>query len=157
MTLLVVNLPLLPHLGLIRESLGRALQSAAQGQRGIPHARYGGIFRDNSTPVMWALLIVFLAARWRERRRLPLVVWLLIAFPFACTLALSLLAKPNYRYFLPVSACLTFLAALGVLDAAKYLSHWMQVPLGARGDGRGAGDLTDSRMGDVRNRVSAGR
>jgi hypothetical protein len=125
-TLLAVNLPLLPHFGMIRESLGREIQSAAQGQRGVPHARYWGIFRDNSTLVMRVLLIVFLAARWRERRRLPLVIWLLIAFPFACTLALSFWSKSNYRYFLPVSACLTFLAALGVLDAAKYLSKWMQ-------------------------------
>ena len=123
-TLLAVNLPLLSHFGSFLQSLGGELRILTHGQRGVPHTRYWGIFRDSSTLVMRVLLVVFLAARWRERRRLPLVVWLLIAFPFACTLALSLLAKPNYRYFLPESACFTFFAALGVPDAAKYLSQW---------------------------------
>jgi hypothetical protein len=123
-TLLAVNLPLLPHLNAFGQSIGTEIQLIVNGQRGVPHARYWGIFRDSSTPVARVLLLVFLAARWRERRRLPLVIWLLIAFPFVCTLALSLLAKPNYRYFLPESACFTFLAALGVVDAAKYLSRW---------------------------------
>jgi hypothetical protein len=129
-TLLVVNLPLLLHLGAFRQSLEREMQFVVHGQRGVtrnvPHAQYWGIFRDNSTPVMWVLLLVFLAARWRERRRLPLVTWLLIGFPFACTLALSFSPKSNDRYFLPVSACFTFLAGLGVVDAAKYLSRWMR-------------------------------
>jgi len=124
-TLLVVNLPLLPHPGVFCESLGRELKLVMRGQHGAPHARYWGIFRDSSTPVMRVLLVVFLAARWRERRRLPLVIWLVIGFPFACTLALSFSSRSNYSYFLPESACFTFLAALGVLDAAKYLSQWV--------------------------------
>jgi hypothetical protein len=121
-----VNLPLLQHFSAFRQSLGREMQSVAGGLRGAPHAQYWGIFRANSTPVMWALLLVFLAARWRERRRLPLVIWLLIAFPFVCTLALSFSTKSNYGYFLPESACFTLLAALGLVDAAKYLSRWMR-------------------------------
>jgi hypothetical protein len=129
-TLLVVNLPLLLHFSAFRQSLGREMQFVVHGQRGVtrnvPHAQYWGIFRDNSTPVMWVLLLVFLEARWRERRRLPLVIWLLIAFPFVCTLALSFFPKSNDRYFLPASACFTFLAALGVVDAARYLSHWVR-------------------------------
>jgi hypothetical protein len=129
-TLLVVNLPLLLHLSAFRQSLGREMDFVVHGQRGVtrnvPHAQYWGIFRDNSTPVMWVLLVVFLSARWRERRRLPLMIWLLIAFPFACTLALSFFPKSNDRYFLPASACFTLLAALGAVDAAKYLSRWMR-------------------------------
>ena len=124
--LIAVNLPLILHLGAFRRSLGMEIRSAESGLRGVPHAQYWGIFRGNSTPVMWVLLLVFLAARWRERRRLPLVIWLLIAFPFVCTLALSFSSNSNYGSFLPESACFTFLAALGVVDAAKYLSQWMR-------------------------------
>ena len=127
--LLVVNLPLLLHLEVFEKSFGRELQSVVHGQRGmtrsVPHAQYWNVFRDNSTPVVWVLLAVFLAARWRERRTLSVAEWLIIAFPFAYALALSFSPKSNDRYFLPATAVITLLAALGAVDAARLLARWM--------------------------------
>ncbi len=127
--LLVVNLPLLLHLGAFEKSFGREMQAVVHGQRGmtrsVPHTQYWNIFRDNSTPVVWVLLMVFLAARWRERRTVSLAEWLVIAFPFAYALALSFSPKSNDRYFLPATAVLTLLAALGAVDAARLLARWM--------------------------------
>ena len=127
--LVLVNLPLLLHLGAFENSLGREMESVVHGQRGmtrrVPHTQYWNIFRDNTTPVVWVLLAVFLAARWRERRTVSLAEWLLIAFPFAYALALSFSPKSNDRYFLPATAVLTLLAACGAVDAARLLARWM--------------------------------
>lgn len=129
MVLMVVNLPLLLHLDAFEKSFGREMQSVVHGQRGmtrsVPHAQYWNVFRDNSTPLVWGLLVVFLAARWRERRAVSLAEWLVIAFPFAYALALSFSPKSNDRYFLPATAVLTLLAALGAVDAARWLARWM--------------------------------
>ena len=127
--LLVVNLPLVLHPSAFQRSLDREMEFVVHGQRGttrsVPHALYWNVFRDNSTPAMWLLLLVFLAARWRERRSVTLVEWLLIGFPFAFAVALSFSPKSNDRYFLPATAMLTLLAAFGALDAGRLLSRWM--------------------------------
>ena len=128
--LVVVNLPLLLQPALFSRSFAHEADLVVQGQggrRAVPHALYWSIFRDNSTPVVWVLLLVFLTMRWRERRAVSLVEWLVIAFPFAFTLLLSFSPKTNDRYFLPASAGFTLLAALGAVDAAKLLAR--RVPL----------------------------
>ena len=127
--LVVVNLPLLLHFGAFENSFGREMEFVVHGQRGmtrsVPHAQYWNIFRDNTTPVVWVLLAVFLTARWRERRAVSPVEWLIIAFPFAYALALSFSPKSNDRYFLPATAVLTLLAAFGAVDAARLLARWL--------------------------------
>jgi hypothetical protein len=55
------------------------------------------------------------------------VEWLLIAFPFVYTLALSFSPKSNDRYFLPATALFTLFATFGALDTARLLSRWMSV------------------------------
>jgi hypothetical protein len=128
--LVVVNLPLLLDLGAFRQSFDREMDLVVHGQggkRSVPHTQYWNVFRDNSTPVIWVLLAVFLAMRWRERRAVALPEWLVIAFPFVFALALSFSPKSNDRYFLPATALFTLLAALGVADAARLLTRW--VPL----------------------------
>ena len=135
--LLVVNLPLLLHLGTFAKSFGREMDAVVEGQRGmtrrVPHTQYWNIFRDNSSPVIWVLLAVFLAARWRERRGVSLAEWLVIAFPFAYAVALSFSPKSNDRYFLPATAIFTLLAALGAVDAARLLARWLPLRLALAG------------------------
>jgi len=127
--LLLINLPLILNPDAFAHSFDREMQLVVHGQQGatrrIPHSLYLNIFRDNTTPVMWVLLIIFLAERWRARRVLPRVEWLLIAFPFAFTLALSFSPKTNDRYFLPATALFTLFAGIGALDAARLLSRWL--------------------------------
>ena len=126
--LVVVNLPLLLDLGAFRQSFDREMGLVMHGQggkRAVPHAQYWNIFRDNSTPVIWGLLAVFLAMRWRERRTVALPEWLVIAFPFVFALALSFSPKSNDRYFLPATAAFTLLAAVGVVDVARLLTRWL--------------------------------
>lgn len=127
--LLLINLPLILNLGTFAHSFDREMQLVVHGQQGatrrVPHSLYLNIFRDNTTPVMWVLLIVFLAERWRERRILTRAEWLLIAFPFVYTLALSFSPKTNDRYFLPATAMFTLFAGFGALDTARLLSRWL--------------------------------
>ena len=100
---------------------------ASAGRRVVCRTRrYWNIFRDNTTPAIWLLLLCFLAARWRERRTLSPVEWFVIGFPFAYALALSFSPKSNDRYFLPATAVFTLLAGLGVTDAAKLLAGRMR-------------------------------
>jgi len=125
----VVNLPLLLDPGGFRQSFGRELGFVVRGQggatRSVPHAQYWNIFRDNSTPVIWMLLLVFLVARWRERAALEIHEWLVIVFPFAYAVSLSFSPKSHDRYFLPAAAAFTFLAALGAVDAGRMLAKWI--------------------------------
>jgi hypothetical protein len=128
--LLAVNWPMLANTGLFRDSFEREVELAAKGQggltRNVPHAQYWNIFIDNTTPAIWALLLVFLHARWRQRRDLGLAEILLIAFPFAFAVALSFSAKSNDRYFLPATAMLVVLAALGTLDFGQLFTRGQQ-------------------------------
>jgi hypothetical protein len=121
--LLAVNWPILQNLSTFRDSFARETNLVIEGQggttRSVPHAEYWTIFRDNTTPLIWAALILFVVARWRERRALSLADWLIVAFPFAYTLALSFSPKTNDRYFLPASAAFTLLAALGACDLPR--------------------------------------
>ncbi len=129
-TFILVNLPLFTQLATFRQSLDREVGLVVGGQggltRSVPHAQYWNIFVDNTTPAIWVLLLVFLHARWRERRSLVLAEWMIIAFPFAYALALSCSPKSNDRYFLPATALFTLLAALGVQDAARLLAPWFR-------------------------------
>jgi hypothetical protein len=121
--LVLVNLPLFCGLGTFRESFGREVSLVVEGQGGatrrVPHAEYWSIFRDNTTPAMWVALGIFLAARWRERRSLRLIEWLIIVLPFAYSIALSFSPKTNDRYFLPATAIFTLFAALAIADLPR--------------------------------------
>jgi hypothetical protein len=123
--LVVINLPLILHPAAFAHSFDREMRMVAPGQDGaahsVPHVQYLNIFRDNTTPVLWVLLVVFLVQRWRQRDDLKLVEKLIIAFPFAYTLALSFSPKTNDRYFLPVSALFALFAAIGAVDVAALL------------------------------------
>jgi hypothetical protein len=126
---LAVNLPLLLQLSSFSESFTREVGLVVRGQggltRSVPHAQYWNVFVDNTTPVIWLLLGIFLAARWRERRMVPLAHWVIIAVPFVYAIALSFSPKSNDRYFLPATALLTLLAALGIADAARLFQKRM--------------------------------
>jgi hypothetical protein len=129
LALLVINLPLVLHPGAFASSFHREMQLVVHGQqqdmtRRVPHTLYLNIFRDNTTPIIWVLVLVFLANRWRERRSLPLVEWLIIAFPFALTLTLSFSPKSNDRYYLPATALFTLFAALGAVDLGEMLRRF---------------------------------
>jgi hypothetical protein len=125
--LLVINWPMLSDAATFRESFGREVELVAKGQgeltRRLPHAQYWNVFVDNTTPAIWVLLLVFLHARWKQRRQLVWPEILLIAFPFAFALALSFSPKSNDRYFLPATALLVLLAALGTGDFARLFRH----------------------------------
>ncbi len=126
--LVVINLPMILHQDAFKQSFNREMALAVHGQgatRSVPHALYWNVFRDNSTPIMWILLAVFLFARWDERHSVTLPEWLIIAFPFVYTLALSFSPKTNDRYFLPATGVLMLLAACGARDGARLMRRWV--------------------------------
>ena len=120
-----VNWPMLNSLSVFRESFARETELIVKGQSGmtrrVPHAQYWSIFRDNTTPVMWALLLVFIVSRWRQRRGLSVIEAIVSVFPFAFALALSFSPKTNDRYFLPATAFLSVLSVIGAGDVAEWL------------------------------------
>jgi hypothetical protein len=129
--LLLINLPMVLHPGAFADSFQREMHLVVHGQQGttrrVPHTLYLNIFRDNTTPIIWVLLVVFLARCWSERRALTLVEWLLIAFPFAFTVALSFSPKSNDRYYLPATAMFTLFAAFGAIDLGRLLNRWLSI------------------------------
>ena len=125
LVLVLVNLPAFTHFGTFTQSFARETKLVVEGQAGmtrrVPHTQYWNVFLDNTTPVMWLLIPVFLAARWRHRSALTLVEILVSAFPFAFALALSFSPKSNDRYFLPATALFSVLAVIGAGDLGDFL------------------------------------
>ncbi len=131
LVLVAVNWPMLTSPTVFSDSFARETALVVKGQSGmtrrVPHAQYWSIFLDNTTPVMWALLLVFIAARWRQRRGLGIMAVLVSVFPFVFALALSFSPKSNDRYFLPATAFFSLLAVIGAGDLAAWLSaRWPQ-------------------------------
>jgi Dolichyl-phosphate-mannose-protein mannosyltransferase len=126
-TFALVNLPLFANVDTFRHSLDREVDLVVRGQggmtRSVPHWQYWNVFIDNTTPVMWVLIAVFLVARWRERGSISRAQWLVFAFPFLYAIALSFSPKSNDRYFIPATGAFTLLAALGVEDTVRLLAH----------------------------------
>jgi hypothetical protein len=131
----VANLPIFANWETFVASFGRETDLVVKGQGGatqrIPHTEYWTIFRDNTTPAVWAFLVVFLVARWRERRQLDLAKWLIVVFPFAYAVALSFSPKTNDRYFLPAAAMFTLFAAIGACDLARIWRNRAVLPIAA--------------------------
>lgn len=124
--LAAINWPMLANWTASRASLARESGYVLHGQKGVapsvPHSEYWSAFLDNSTPVIWVLLLACFVARWRERRTLTLGQRHMVLFPLVYALVLSFSPKANDRYFLPASALLTVLAAIGVEDAARLVA-----------------------------------
>jgi hypothetical protein len=136
LALAVVNWPLISQPSEFRASLSRETSLVIKGQKDttqrVPHAQYWNVFIDNTTPAIWLLLAVFLAARWRERRALTPARRQIIAFPFVFAIALSFSPKSNDRYFLPATAAFTLLAGLAVVDLARFAGRrWIAWPAAA--------------------------
>jgi hypothetical protein len=122
----LVNIAIFTHLATFAHSFVRETDLVVHGQAGmtrrIPHAQYWNVFLDNTTPVIWVFLLVFLAARWRQRRALTFIEIALGSFPFLFALALSFSPKSNDRYFLPATAMFALLAVIGASDLAGWLA-----------------------------------
>ena len=133
--LLAVNWPLVSDLDTFRASFARETTFVVEGQKGstrsVPHAQYWNVFIDNTTPAIWLLLVLFLAARWGGWHAVTLTRWHVVAFPFVYALALSFSPKSNDRYFLPATAIFTLFAALGVPDVARLTAWKWAAPLAA--------------------------
>jgi hypothetical protein len=129
-----VNWPVFSDLGTFRASFGREVSLVATGQgevtRSVPHALYWNVFVDNTTPVIWILLGVFIIARWKHRSSMSLLEKMLVIFPFAFALALSFSPKENDRYFLPATAMFTLFAGMAVEESPKFVC-WIAELFGA--------------------------
>ena len=133
--LLIVNWPLISDFTTFQSAFARETTFVVEGQKGstrsIPHAQYWNVFIDNTTPAIWFLLALFLAARWGGWTAITLTRWHAVAFPFFYALMLSFSPKENDRYFLPATAMFTVLAALAVPDVARLFHRKWAAPLAA--------------------------
>ena len=123
----MVNWPLFARLAKFRESVARETQFVVQGPAGstqnVPHSESWSAFLDNSTPVIWLLLLVFLTVTWRRRATLSFAEKLVSAFPFLFAIVLSFSPKSNDRYFLPATAIFSLLSVIGAADLAETLAR----------------------------------
>lgn len=125
LVLAAVNWPMFTAPNTFSESFTREAELVVKGQgmtRRVPHWEYWSIFLDNTTPVMWVLLLVFIYTRWRHRHSLSLIETIVSLFPFVFAIALSFSPKTNDRYFLPATAFFSLLAVIGAGDLATWLS-----------------------------------
>ena len=133
--LLIINWPLISDFDTFRSAFARETTFVVEGQKGstrsIPHAAYWNVFIDNTTPAIWLLLVLFIAARWGGWSAITLTRWHAVAFPFYYALMLSFSPKENDRYFLPATAMFTVLAALAVPDVARLFHRKWAAPLAA--------------------------
>ena len=132
--LLVINWPLVADLlgatgaGTFKKNFSNDLQLVVKGQggltRSVPHFLYWNVLVDNTTPVIWLLLVAFGAAwRWQDPAG-KTAERLTVLLPIVLAIGLSFSPKENDRYFLPVSAVLTMLAAIGVTHAPRLVVQW---------------------------------
>lgn len=121
-----INFPFLQLFGKFTASFGREFEMVVHGQSGmtrsVPHGQYWNVFHDNVNPVLAIFLVVYMLAFWKTRQERSLPEWMALLFPFVYSLALSFSPKSNDRYFLPATALFTYLAGLGVLECARWLS-----------------------------------
>ena len=125
----LVNLPALQTPSLFNSSFDRELKLVVHGQdgmtRSVPHAQYWNVFRENSTPLLWLFLAIYVRAFYRSRSQRSFPEWMMLLFPFLFALILSFSPKSNDRYFLPATACFIYLGVLGALEAADLLKRYL--------------------------------
>ena len=130
------NLPILLNLAGFADGFEREVDFAVLGHKGItrsvPHGVYWKIFLDATMPVRWLplaglLLAVFYAALFLRRRQVRTAEWMVALFPVAFGLLLSFFPKTHHRYFLPATAVILVLVALGAVMLARFV--WKNRPL----------------------------
>ena len=128
---LLVNWPALSQLATFRDSFVRELQLAAGGHQGIgrsvPHGYYIWLAWTSTNAVVWTLIALYLGGLWLRRRAVGLAEWMIAAFPFGFALLLSFFSQVSFRYYLPGTAVLLVLAALGAADLGRL--RWAGRPL----------------------------
>lgn len=157
LVLVATNPQALMNPAAVVENFNREAKLATGGQgmtQSVPHTKYWSIFLDNTTPVIWLLLIAAMVSFWRRRRELNTAQIATILFPFTLAIIMSFFPKENDRYFLPATALFTLLAAVGVVDAAQLLQgklrrSVLEIMLGCGLLGGQFVDWTDDRVGLV--------
>ena len=126
-TITLANYPLLNNLDTFRNSFHRevTLVRADEGGGRMPFLEYLKIFVSNTNPAIWLFLGINLIQQWRTRANRSALDWIITIFPFVFVALLSCSHKTNDRYFLPATALFSYLAALGICDAADLLSAKM--------------------------------
>ncbi len=125
----LINFPMVPGFAEFTGNLGRELDYAVEGHKGVtrsvPHGVYGAVVREATNPGVWVLLILYYASlpfRWRSTQAAERA---LAIFPVAYVLILSFSPKSHHRYFLPDTVLLCILAALAVWSLPANLP-WLQ-------------------------------
>jgi 4-amino-4-deoxy-L-arabinose transferase-like glycosyltransferase len=126
-TILVVNFPALERLAVFSSSLQREWSFVIEGNRNVtrsvPHLIYLNVFVDNTTPILWLMLLLACWAFWRLRSRLKFDDYALIGIPLAYFILLSCSPKTNDRYFLPITGFIYLLASIGFVQAVRLLNN----------------------------------
>ncbi|MGH8047064.1 MAG: ArnT family glycosyltransferase [Chthoniobacterales bacterium] len=125
----LANLPVLLHPTDFAEGFSREVDFAVIGHKGItrsvPHGVYWKVFLDSTMPVRWLplvalLLIACYVSLALRRKQASAAEWMIALFPIGFGLLLSFFPKTNHRYFLPATAILLTLAAIGACTLSRF-------------------------------------
>jgi hypothetical protein len=125
-TLLLLNIQLLTQLGSFLGGFDANVGDLSRERKwsDVPHLRrVTGLYKELvSWPV--ALLFLFqLGWQWRrDRRNVP--GWLFALYPLIYTVILTFSPRLFSRHFLPIFVMIHFVAALGMVNAAKLIWRW---------------------------------
>lgn len=124
LVVIVANLPAFLQPGGFASGLTREVGFAVEGHKGItrsvPHGVYGAVFRESTNPAIWVLLVIYAVSLVVRGRRVSRAEWTLAVFPLAYGVLLSFFPKTHHRYFLPATAVLLTLAALGLAALPRF-------------------------------------
>lgn len=114
----LINFPVFANFDEFVRSFSRESKLVEEGQQGytggqVAFFEYVHIFIDDTTPVIWLLILIEIVARRGKR---DVFEWTMTIFPFAFIALLSCSTKTNDRYFLPITGMLHYLAGLGIVD-----------------------------------------
>ncbi len=141
-TFALVNYPMLIAAKEFFTNVGREMDYAVNGHKGItrsvPHGVYGAVLRQSTNPGIWILLGVYYLGLVVRRHRVHPAEWALAVFPIVYVLLLSFSPKTHHRYFLPDTLLFCTVAILGlcsmrlpartttiVLQALLFLGAWI--------------------------------
>ncbi len=116
LTIAAINWQLLRHFADFSHGLGREMNGATEGHRGltrdVPHAYYLAKLREITPFAVWlglALTLVLFLGQWKNWKTSQILTLL---FPFLFVALLSFSPKTATRYVLPVTMLFSFLAGL---------------------------------------------
>jgi len=129
-TFLIINYQMVTGFQTMQSAVGREVELLGNNRRraegGFPlqiNDKYADLFRENTNLFIWFFIAWKVVQMFVRRKTRTLPEWIVVAFPFAYLLVITLVPKTAARYLLPGSAGFCFLAGMGMASCALYFGN----------------------------------